>query len=78
MRKSDRKKVIGWSLAVAAVGALTLTGCGAGSSHFSGDGDFGQEPKLMQIELPDGRTIPCLFLGKSQHRVMSCDWDEAH
>lgn len=77
MRKSNRKRVIGWSLAAAAVGALALTGCADGG-QFSGDGDFGQEPKLMQIELPDSRTVPCLFLGKAQYRVMSCDWNEAH
>ncbi|AOE43805.1 hypothetical protein SEA_BANTAM_116 [Gordonia phage Bantam] len=56
--------------------ALILTGCAV--DNHNGEGDWGEEPKLVEIHLDDGRSLPCLFVGRGHTRAMSCDWGAAH
>ena len=59
-------------MALLAVGALILAGCG-GSSAFAGD----QVLAERHITLSDGREITCVRYSGYNQGGLSCDWERA-
>ncbi|MBM4469907.1 hypothetical protein GS982_20130 [Rhodococcus hoagii] len=73
-------------LAVAAAAALALTSCGAteesynsGNEAVAGNG-WGSKPDTIYphpVNLPDGRTVLCVWEMRTNAGGVTCDWSNA-
>ncbi|AVP71246.1 hypothetical protein [Prescottella equi] len=73
-------------LAVAAAAALTLTSCGASEESFKSGNEraagnkFNGKPSAIyphNVNLPDGRTVLCVWEKGAYSGGLSCDWSNA-
>lgn len=62
--------------ALAAIAALSLTGCGA-DPHTQAADTGGGHISEYHPRLEDGRTVTCLVYASGYKGGLDCDWDSA-
>lgn len=67
--------------------AILATACASGQTKPPSEAELERDIQVLQVDLPDGTTIPCLFyarsgedgIGDSTHSfswiALECDWD---